>query len=59
MSESRDSKAHEMGMQIPFCVHSEVPEEEVVRELRRDLGPVLRELASQRDSKIDEDLLKR
>ena len=43
-----------MGVQISCGVYPEVPEEDVVRQLRKHLGEVFRNLAEQKESRIEE-----
>ena len=50
----RKPKPHEVGVQIPRGVHSEVPEKDAVRTLRQHLGEVFRRLAMQKESRIEE-----
>ena len=47
-------KAYSVGMQIPHCVYPEIPEESVVWCLRQRMGGLLRELARQRESRIEQ-----
>ena len=43
-----------MGVQVSRGVHSEMPAEDAVRDLRQHLGEVFRKLAQQKESRIEE-----
>ncbi len=45
---------YDMGMQISCCVHSKVPKEDSIWELRKYLGGILKDLARDRGSEIEE-----
>ena len=50
-----ESLSHtQMGVQIPRGFHSEMPPQGAVRELRQHLGEVFRNLAEQKESRIEE-----
>ena len=43
-----------MGLQISCGVHSEISAQALYAQLRRDLGPVFRDLAEQKECKVEE-----
>ena len=50
-------KSHEVGLQVPRCVHTEVSEKGAKAgrgQLRAHLGEVFRELARQKESRVEE-----
>jgi len=54
MDEPERSKPHEMGLQIPRGLHSQIRRKTLYVELRRHLGEVFRKLAAQKESRIEE-----
>src|SRR6476469_2250163 len=51
---ARKPNAHEVGVQIPRNLHSQVPQEDAVRGTAQATGEVFRRLASQKESRIEE-----
>jgi putative transposase len=50
----RDAKPHELGLQISRGFYSEVSTEGLYQELRKALGEVFRQLAAQKEAKVEE-----
>jgi putative transposase len=50
----RELKSHQVGLQAPCSIHTEVSEEGTVCELRVHLGDVFRTLAQHKESRIEE-----
>jgi putative transposase len=51
----REFKSHRVGLQISRRFHSKIPPEDAVwGNLKRHLGPVFRQLAEQRESRVEE-----
>ena len=50
----RKPKPHEVGVQIPCGIHSEVAQKNAVRAIEAAAGEVLRRLAAQKESRIEE-----
>ena len=51
---ARNLKPQQVGLQIPRCLHSEVPKKDVVRSIAQYLGAVFRKLTEQKESQIEE-----
>ena len=50
----RDAKPHDLGLQISRGFHPEVSTQASVQELRKPLGEVFRQLAAQKEAKVEE-----
>ena len=50
----RELKPLEVGVQVPRCIYTEVPQEVLYGSLRQHLGEVFRKLAEQKECRIEE-----
>ena len=53
-TQHRQSKAHKMGMQISRGIHPKVSQESIYGWVRKELGPIIRDLAQQKESVVEE-----
>ena len=53
-TQHRESKTHPMGMQISCGFHPEVSQEKHLRVGEKELGPIIRDLAQQKESVVEE-----
>jgi len=53
-TQHRQSKAHKMGMQISRGIHPEISQEKHLRVGEKELGPIIRDLAQQKESVVEE-----
>jgi putative transposase len=53
-TQHRQSKAHKMGMQISRGIHPKYRKKSIYGWVRKELGPIIRDLAQQKESVVEE-----